>query len=464
VHLLRDHSAAAPGRAGTRPAVSDAGRQQPSPGDSRRPEHARRIALFGDFGSSNLGNEAALRAILYHVRRRRPDTELVCICTHPRVAAATHHVRAVPVARSPLGGWVPRSVAAMVLRKICRVFLVLALEPYNWLKAFAVIRRAEMLIVPGTGLLTDAHGVLGAGPYNLAKWTLMARATGCRVIFVSVGAGPVDRRVSRFFVKLALGLAATRSYRDDSSKLFMEGVGIGADTDRVSPDLAFSLPLPPRSTTVSTGGRPIVGLGIMESPGGYGDPGTSGSGHQAYIDALVAFAAWLIDHGYGVRVLLGDYETDVGTKQQFIERLREAAPSAVRHVIDEPATSVDQFLSQIASTKLVVSTRFHGAVLSFVCGKPTICISFHEKCSALMRAMGMDDYCLPMSGFTVDQLIDAFRHLEAEAPLLTALIQDRTSAFRSALDEQYEQIAPVRVATHPATFDTRVGEGADSTS
>jgi polysaccharide pyruvyl transferase WcaK-like protein len=335
----------------------------------------------------------------------------------------------------------------MVLRKICRVFLVLALEPYNWLKAFAVIRRAEMLIVPGTGLLTDAHGVLGAGPYNLAKWTLMARATGCRVIFVSVGAGPVDRRVSRFFVKLALGLAATRSYRDDSSKLFMEGVGIGADTDRVSPDLAFSLPLPPRSTTVSTGGRPIVGLGIMESPGGYGDP-----------------AAWLIDHGYGVRVLLGDYETDVGTKQQFIERLREAAPSAVRHVIDEPATSVDQFLSQIASTKLVVSTRFHGAVLSFVCGKPTICISFHEKCSALMRAMGMDDYCLPMSGFTVDQLIDAFRHLEAEAPLLTALIQDRTSAFRSALDEQYEQIAPVRVATHPATFDTRVGEGADSTS
>jgi hypothetical protein len=81
-----------------------------------------------------------------------------------------------------------------------------------------------------------------------------------------------------------------------------------------------------------------------------------------------------------------------------------------------------------------------------------------------MRAMGMDDYCLPMSGFTVDQLIDAFRHLEAEAPLLTALIQDRTSAFRSALDEQYEQIAPVRVATHPATFDTRVGEGADSTS
>ena len=356
-----------------------------------------------------------------------------------------------------------------MLRKICRVFLVLALEPYNWLKAFAVLRGVEMLIVPGTGLLTDAHGVLGAGPYNLVKWTLMARASGCRVIFVSVGAGPVDGRVSRFFVKQALGLAATRSYRDDSSKRFMESVGIGADTDRVSPDLAFSLPLPPRPTTVSTGGRPIVGLGIMESPGGYGNPGTSGSGHQAYIDALVAFAAWLIDHGYGVRVLLGDYKTDARTKQQFIERLREAAPSAARHVIDEPASSVDQFLSQIASTKLVVSTRFHGAVLSFVCGKPTICISFHEKCSALMRAMGMDEYCLPMNGFTVDQLIDTFRRLDEAAPLLAPLIHERTSSFRSALDEQYEQIlagssAPLPVAEQPSAVNTwSWGEGADST-
>ena len=457
MHLLRDDTAAAPRRLDTRPAESDAVREQPPPGDSRRPERAPRLALFGNFGSSNLGNEAALQAILYHVRRRRPDTEVVCVCTHPKVAAAAHHVRAVPVARSPLGGWVPRGVAARVLRKICRVFLVLALEPYNWLKAFAVLRGAEMLIVPGTGLLTDAHGVLGAGPYNLLKWTLMARASGCPVIFVSVGAGPVDGRISRFFVKRALGLAAVRSYRDEFSKRFMESAGIGADSDRVSPDLAFSLPLPSRPA-VPTGGRPIVGLGIMESPGGYGDPGTSGSGHQAYVDALVAFAAWLVDHGYGVRVLLGDYETDVPTKQQFIERLREAAPSAVRHVIDEPASSVDQFLSQIASTKLVVSTRFHGAVLSFVCGKPTICISFHEKCSALMRAMGMDEYCLPMGDFTVEQLIDAFRHLDAEAPLLTALIQERTSTFRSALNEQYEQIAgsstPVLVAARPATFNT----------
>ena len=128
-------------------------------------------------------------------------------------------------------------------------------------------------------------------------------------------------------------------------------------------------------------------------------------------------------------------------------------------MVDEPASSVDQFLSQIASTKLVVATRFHGAVLSFVCGKPTICISFHEKCSALMRAMGMDEYCLPMNGLTVDQLIDAFRRLDEAAPLLASLIHERTSSFRSALNEQYEQIlagssAPLPLAEQPSAVNT----------
>ena len=43
-----------------------------------------------------------------------------------------------------------------------------------------------MLIVPGTGLLTDAYGLGGWGPYSLFKWSLAAKLRGCRVLFVSV--------------------------------------------------------------------------------------------------------------------------------------------------------------------------------------------------------------------------------------------------------------------------------------
>jgi hypothetical protein len=76
------------------------------------------------------------------------------------------------------------------------------------------MKGSEMLIVPGTGLLTDAYGLLGWGPYNLMKWTLAARLRGCRVLFVSVGAGPLYSTLGRFCMRFALALADYRSFRD----------------------------------------------------------------------------------------------------------------------------------------------------------------------------------------------------------------------------------------------------------
>jgi polysaccharide pyruvyl transferase WcaK-like protein len=426
-------------------------------------QRRKRVALFGNFGSSNFGNEASLQAMLFHLRRARPDAELICICTNPGAAAAIHHIRAVPIAKPHLQDWLPKSASGRLLRKLSRACLAIAGEPYAWLRGFMTLRSTEMLLVPGTGLLTDAHGLLGAGPYNLLKWTLIAKARRCRVVFVSVGAGPLDRALGSRLVKLALGLAGARSYRDASTKRCLQTIGFRADDDRVYPDLAFSLPEASLPGSYSNGGRPVVGLGLMEAPGRYGD-GTSNETHRAYLGALVAFAAWLVEHGYDVRVLVGDHSTDLQAKQQFRELVRQRAPVAARHVIDDSASSVDELLSQIARTKLVVATRFHGVLLSFVCGKPAICISFHEKCADLMRAMRMSEYCLEMNKVTADELIETFRRLERAAPRLAPLIRERAAAFRSALADQYERIFDGLTVAAPGRREDDSSRRAVSTS
>jgi polysaccharide pyruvyl transferase WcaK-like protein len=71
-----------------------------------------------------------------------------------------------------------------------------------------------MLVVPGTGLLTDAYGLLSWGPYNMFKWSLAAKLRCCKLVFVSVGAGPIYSALGRWLVKSALSLADFRSYRD----------------------------------------------------------------------------------------------------------------------------------------------------------------------------------------------------------------------------------------------------------
>jgi polysaccharide pyruvyl transferase WcaK-like protein len=393
----------------------------------------RRVALFGNFGSTNLGNEASLQAMLYHLRRFRTESEIVCICPNPGQASRMHHVRAVPIAGTWIRSWTPRSPFAKRLRKLC---IAVVSEPYSWLKGLVLLRGTEMLIVPGTGLLTDAYGL--SWPYMLLKWILLATANRCRVLILCVGAGPYYRATGRRLVRLALSVADTRSYRDNSTKQYLSSVGLETDGDFVYPDLAFSLPeasLPQRQSQ----GRMTVGLGLIESPGSYGAGGTTGGTHLAYLEALVVFTAWLVRRRYSVRMLVAD-QADLETKEAFIRLLTERAPGVEEQVLDDPASSVDELLSQIATTDLVVATRFHGVLLSLLCGKPAISISFHHKCDALMSAMGMDEYRLDLKTLNSQELVETFEALGRSTAVLEPQIRDRASAFRAALDEQYERI------------------------
>ena len=68
------------------------------------------------------------------------------------------------------------------------------------------LRQTDALIVPGTGLLNDAYTSIIGARKDMFRWA--ARETcGCKLLFLSVGAGPIYSRRGRFFVKAALSLA-----------------------------------------------------------------------------------------------------------------------------------------------------------------------------------------------------------------------------------------------------------------
>src|SRR5689334_18804214 len=49
-----------------------------------------RIALFGHFGSGNLGNEGSLAAVLAFVKKAVPGAELSCICVETDAVRKEH--------------------------------------------------------------------------------------------------------------------------------------------------------------------------------------------------------------------------------------------------------------------------------------------------------------------------------------------------------------------------------------
>lgn len=180
-----------------------------------RKQTPTRIAFFGNFGSTNFGNEATLVAIVARLRLLFPTCELYCVCSFPASANATYGIDAVPHTIRSSRLW---DRQARPSKRAWMTLSGLGEELREYLRAWRVLEGTDLLIVPGTGLLTDAYGLMGWGPYGLLRWSLVARLRRCRIMFVSVGAGPIHTAPGRLLLKSALSLAEYRSYRDAPSR------------------------------------------------------------------------------------------------------------------------------------------------------------------------------------------------------------------------------------------------------
>ncbi|MGB7601103.1 MAG: polysaccharide pyruvyl transferase family protein, partial [Candidatus Sulfotelmatobacter sp.] len=334
----------------------------------------KKIALFGHFGWGNFGNESTFQAMLGYLSHRDPDAEFNCICSGPENVAMTYSIKAEPSRSTIVKPWASKNTVVKWGR---RFVIGVPSEIYRWLKSIKRLWGSEALIVPGTGVLTDAYTLLNWGPYDMFRWSVAAKVCRSKLLFVSIGAGPIYSRAGRLFAKAALSLADFRSYRDESSLEYLQSIGFPSGDDPVYPDLAFSLPedLTPRGQK-KKGCRLVVGLGLMEYAGKYSIERPTDTIYSVYLETLAEFVKWLLARDYDVRLLIGDL-VDVPVKQEFRSLLNQRSVKYEEgRIIDEPVASVDDLLKQIAATDYVVATRFHNVLLSLMLNKPSLAISF----------------------------------------------------------------------------------------
>jgi polysaccharide pyruvyl transferase WcaK-like protein len=395
-----------------------------------------KFSFFGHFGSPNTGNESTLLSIESRLRELYPDSDFLCICSDPKVVTARDGIDAIAITTK--GARVANPDAPR-RRRAANALVGLYAELRQYVRAFVKLKGTDTLIVPGTGLVNDAFGLSQWGPLGMFRWVLMAKLRGCRVLIISVGAGPIDTALGRMLIKAIFRLADYRSYRDDVSRDCLRGIGFAAEADPVYPDLAFSLPeplLPQRSDRPATARR-VVGLGLMEYYGKYSASDPRPETFTAYLECLVAFASWLLAHDYDVRLLLGDGDTFVIDEFMTLLGARLGSYDEQR-VTADPIRSVPEMLSQIAATDVVVATRFHNVLLSLLLNTPVIAISFHHKCSSLMREMNLSEYCQDIHDMDSDALIEQFQKLELDAEAVKLTIDHGAAGARAALDEQYD--------------------------
>jgi polysaccharide pyruvyl transferase WcaK-like protein len=402
------------------------------------------ITFFGNFGTRNLGNEWTLQVIIQNAREYVPAARMNCVCTNPQETSETHGITAFRMSYrfGEALTLLTRRHSNPVIRSIRKLVFRIPLEVAEWLRGFRTLKGTTMLVMTGTGMLSD----VGIGPldlhYEILKWAVLAKLRGCKVLFVSVGVGPLAHPLSRWIVKRALALADYRSYRDTFSQRYLESIGFNASGDRVYPDLAFSLVT--SATLVGPNGDRdgrVIGLGLMDYYGQHSSPHEGERIYQRYVERVAQFALWLLQHGYSLRLLIGDLSYDKRVKRDLLGLLEQTGVTRdPRRIIDEPVSSTAQLCDQIAQTDMVVATRFHNLLLALMLNRPVIALAHHEKVRSLMAGVGLADYCQDAAELDVPRLIEQFKGLREDPEILSASLKQKTDGFRRALDEQYRYI------------------------
>ena len=203
-----------------------------------------RISFYGNFGAGNLGNECTLQAIIEQTLQRWPDARLLSFCTNPQDVRTRHNIAAF-ASEAVEKTAAKRSGSRGLRGRLARIFRIafqrIPLELVHWVKSLRVVGRTDMLIVAGTGIIADyLTGPLG-WPYDIFKLSTLAALCRVKLVFLSVGVGPIHHPLSRWFLKRSLGLARHRSYRHEASKQYLEKIGFNTARDFVYPDVVFGL-------------------------------------------------------------------------------------------------------------------------------------------------------------------------------------------------------------------------------
>lgn len=391
------------------------------------------VALFGNFGSNNFGNEGSLLAMVGFLRRERPEARLFCICADPSVVRNSLGIPAIPIRRSGR----PSEMSHRAIRVPLRMFG----KVRDLVRAFREIRRADVMIVPGTGILDDFGEPPQGMPLDIFIWFLAARISGTKAAFASVGAGPIGHPVSRWLMVSAARLAHYRSYRDATSKDFMGNAGLNVAADAVYPDIAFKLATPVRTARVISGnGTLTVGVGVMKYRGWYFFADGGQAVFDSYLDKLARFVLHLLEGGHRIKLLTGE-TTDVEAVDALLARLQStAAGQLLERVSAARSSSLHGLMEEISETDVVVATRFHNIVCALKMEKPVISLGYSAKNDVLLAEMGLGEYCQNVETFDVDVLIDHFERAVAGSQEIKSAICACNLAFRKQLDLQDKRL------------------------
>ena len=418
------------------------------------------IAIWGPHGFGNMGNEMTMAAVIQNLRKLEPDVLLYGFTWDAEDTARRHGIRAFPAraggkeaspraagksaisrpSEAAARGWKTRLKRNPKLYAFIRWMAKPVLLLQFWRRTLARLKNVDLVVIAGTGPFQDNWGGATAYPFFLFQWSKLCRLSHTKLAVVSTGAGPIDSSLSKALLRSALSGTVYRSFRDEESRSLIRSLGFKREV-AVYPDLAFSLNLPEGAASPTEDcEREVVITGIpFRKPGSWENP--SSKVYEPYLNAMAGFASWLLSNGYVVRLVPTQFSMDPVFIEDIREKLRrEHDEDMLKRLVVEKVETFEEMIDQLSKGSIVVTSRFHGVIFSYLLNKPVLGIAYHSKTRRLMESFGQGQFCLDLDAVDCERLCELFLEIEASREEISRQVHDTKKHHRAKLDYQYSEL------------------------
>jgi polysaccharide pyruvyl transferase WcaK-like protein len=343
-----------------------------------------KLAIFGSYNGTSIGDTAILLGLLNGVAQTAPEAKVTVLSMGPldlsRDLALTGLIHPPRVVRANTHAPAEWPVLRSLWWRLQRLGLPLG-TPFNPARVREALEDQDLLLIGGGNLLMD---LFETGVDLIENITRAAQQAGCPYSFAGVGAGPVAQPGSA--ARLAASLAPARRVvvRDAPSRALCADALGRADTV-CAPDLAFALPAWESHT-------PRVTLAVnLAAVGAPTWPLRDETGYQLYLDGmarLVLAAAEQTRPDY-IEVVTTNPAVDLGAGLDLAARLAGQTRLPVRQPVLRDVTDI---LDAFGRAKLAIVTRLHAGITAALAGAPVLPVAYQPKVDAVLREAGIGPY------------------------------------------------------------------------
>ena len=359
-----------------------------------------KVVISGYYGFGNTGDEAILAGLAEGFRRLAPSARLTVLSKDPARTEAEHGLRATP---------------------------------RDFLRAVRHVRRCDLLVSGGGGLLQDATS--WRSPLYYLGIIQAAAGAGVPVACVGQGIGPLDRRPLRALTRRALAGAEVVAVRDHASAEALREMGVEREV-AVTADVAFLLPRPTEAEVAAAWQKAELGEGwrgglvvaLRRPTGRAGSELPRGLGR--------AIAAACDEIGMPATLFPMHHRVDLPFAEEVAAAMADS-PGIVRH-----ALSARQSLALFGGFRLAVAMRLHALVFACICGIPPVAVSYDPKIDGLMAELGLS-VATSSGGFVEDALIQGVLDTWRRREEVAGSVQVRLAQLRAAAALNVELILPL---------------------